>query len=568
MIKKWNYKIQPDEEEAHRLAVEASVPLPIANILLQRNISTAEEVDKFYNPSLNDLHDPFLMKDMDVAIARIKNAMAHEEKIMVYGDYDVDGTTSVALVYGFLRHFHGPIFFYIPDRYKEGYGISQKGIDWAAQNDIRLIITLDCGIKAIDMTKYAATKGIDMIICDHHLPGDELPHAVAILDPKQHDCAYPYKDLSGCGVGFKLMQAFCHENHYDPDLLYDYLDLVAVSIAADIVPITGENRILAHHGLHKLKHFPRPGLEALLENAGIVKDSVNINSIVFGIGPRINASGRMDHAKTAVELLLTNDAHVAWKLSKDLNDQNNQRRDFDTRITQEALEMIENNIDSKELKTTVLFKNDWHKGVIGIVASRCLEKFYRPTIILTESNGKATGSARSVNGFDVYEAIAECSDLLDQYGGHMYAAGLTIDVSKIELFKDRFEKVVAQRITDDQLIPQIDIDTQLGFDNVSFSFFEHLRKMEPFGPGNMQPVFVTENIYTPMAPRVLKNVHLKLTVKEEGHESTHDAIAFGMGENAELIGSGMRFKMAYYVEENTFMGRTSLQLRVKDFKFD
>lgn len=568
MVKKWNHKIQPDEEEACKLAEEASIPLAIANILLQRGIRTPEDVQKYYHPSLNELHDPFLMKGMEVAITRIKEAMAKNEKMLIYGDYDVDGTTSVALVYGFLRHFHGPIYFYIPDRYKEGYGISKKGIDWAAQNDIRLIITLDCGIKAIEMTKYAASKGIDMIICDHHLPGDILPHAVAILDPKQVDCNYPFKELSGCGVGFKLMQAFCHENHYDPDLLYDYLDLVAVSIAADIVPITGENRILAFHGLNKLKQYPRPGLEALLDNAEIPRDTININSIVFGIGPRINASGRMDHAKTAVELLLTNDAHKAWKLSKDLNNQNNQRRDFDTKITQEALEMIENDSITKSSKTTVLFKNDWHKGVIGIVASRCLERFYRPTIILTESNGKATGSARSVHGFDVYEAIAECSDLLDQYGGHMYAAGLTIDVNKIDLFKNKFEEVVSRRITEEQLIPQIDIDTAIQFDDINYTFYDYLNRMEPFGPGNMQPVFYSEDIYTHLPPRVLKNVHLKLTVKQEGNEEVKDAIAFGMGENSELIGSGMRFKMAYYIEENNFMGKSSLQLRVKDFKFD
>jgi single-stranded-DNA-specific exonuclease len=355
--------------------------------------------------------------------------MDKKEKMLVYGDYDVDGTTAVALVYGFLRNFYSEIEFYIPDRYKEGYGISRTGIEWAAEHDIKLIITLDCGIKALEMTELANENEIDVIICDHHLPGYDLPNAHAVLDPKMEDCPYPYKELSGCGVGFKLLQAFCEKFGYDPDLLYDYIDLVAVSIAADIVPITGENRILAYHGLKKLNENPRLGFNALIKLAGI-RNEVNISSIVFGIGPRINASGRMDHAKSAVDLLLADNFKTIEALAENLDMKNLQRRNFDSTITSEAIEMIENEDDSKEHKSTVLFKDDWHKGVIGIVASRCIDKYYRPTVILTKSNGKATGSARSVDGFDIYEAISQCSDLLEQYGGHMYAAGLTMDIDK------------------------------------------------------------------------------------------------------------------------------------------
>lgn len=567
MTTRWIYKNDVDEESIDRLADEINVNPIIARILLQRKITGFESAKDFFRPSLDQLHDPFLMRDMDKALQRIKTAMDKNQKILIYGDYDVDGTTAVALVYGFLRNFYNRIEFYIPDRYKEGYGISQTGIEWAAENNISLIITLDCGIKAMEMTMLAGEKGIDMIICDHHLPGEALPSACAILDPKMEDCSYPYKELSGCGLGFKLLQAFCEKFGYDPDLLYDYLDLVAVSIAADIVPITGENRVLAYHGLKKLNENPRLGLSALIKLAGIRND-VNISSIVFGIGPRINASGRMDHAKSAVDLLLADNYKIIEALAENLDTKNLQRRNFDNTITSEAIEMIEKNAIFKDLKTTVLFKDDWHKGVIGIVASRCIDKFYRPTIILTKSNGKATGSARSIDGFDIYEAISQCSDLLEQYGGHMYAAGLTLDIENVEAFKQKFEKIVAERLSDDQLIPLIEIDCEINLSDINFKFFNVLEQMAPFGPGNMQPVFVSHRLYAVGRPRILKDQHLKFKVKQEDSDIEMDAIGFGQADYYDLVASGMKFSMAYYIEENNYMGNKTLQLRVRDIRFD
>ncbi|MGF1638602.1 MAG: single-stranded-DNA-specific exonuclease RecJ [Cyclobacteriaceae bacterium] len=567
MTTRWILNEPSEVENAKALSEALQIHPILASILIDRGIKTEEGANKYFNPSLNDLYDPFLMKGMSRAIKRLQKAMQSDEKILIYGDYDVDGTTSVALVYGFLRHFYANIDYYIPDRYKEGYGISKAGIEWASENEFTLILTLDCGIKAVEMTRYAATKGIEMIICDHHLPGDELPEAYAILDPKQIDCPYPYKELSGCGLGFKLIQAFCHENHYDPDLLYDYLDLVVVSIASDIVPITDENRILAYHGLKKLNSYPRAGLEALIEGAGI-RDEINITSIVFGIGPRINASGRMDHAKNAVDLLLTDKKTEADKYAGMLDTKNSIRRNYDATITMEALLMIENDEILKAAKSTVLFQNHWHKGVIGIVASRCLDKFYRPTIILTESNGKATGSARSVTGFDLYEAISECSDLLDQFGGHMYAAGLTMDIQNIEAFKQKFEEVVARKITDEQLIPQIGVDAHVRLSDFDEKFYETLCRIAPFGPGNLQPVFMSDKLKISGRPRVLKDMHLKFCVQQDDSDVVFDVIAFGQAQYADLVGSGMQFSMAYYLEENNYNGKTTLQLRAKDIKFD
>ncbi len=567
MTTRWIYKDDVGESAIEQLANEINVSAIIARILIQRNITGFELARDFFRPSLDQLHDPFLMRDMEKALQRIKVAIDKKQKMLIYGDYDVDGTTSVALVFGFLRNFYSHIEYYIPDRYKEGYGISQTGVEWAAENNIKLIVTLDCGIKAIEMTRLANEKGIDMIICDHHLPGDELPEAYAILDPKMEDCPYPYKDLSGCGLGFKLLQAFCEKFGYDPDLLYDYLDLVAVSIAADIVPISGENRILAYHGLKKLNDNPRLGLGALIKLAGIRND-VNISSIVFGIGPRINASGRIDHAKGAVDLLLADNYKTIEALAENLDVKNLQRRTFDNTITTEAIEMIEKEDISKGLKTTVLFKDDWHKGVIGIVASRCIDKFYRPTIILTKSNGKATGSARSVDGFDIYEAISQCSDLLEQYGGHMYAAGLTMDVENVEAFKKKFEKIVAERISDDQLVPLIEIDSVIDLKDISYKFYDVLEQMAPFGPGNMQPVFVSHGLHAVGRPRVLKDQHLKFKVKQDDGEKEMDAIGFGQADYYDLVASGMKFSMAYYIEENNYLGNKSLQLRVRDIRFD
>lgn len=567
MTTRWIFSEEADERIVTQLSREINVNPTIAKILVQRNIIDFDQAKRYFRPSLDQLHDPFLMRDMKKAMARLQIAMESEEHVLIYGDYDVDGTTSVALVYGFLKNFYPNIDFYIPDRYKEGYGISKTGIDWAHEQGINLLISLDCGIKAVGMTDYANEKDIELIICDHHLPGGTLPNAYAILDPKMVDCPYPYKELSGCGVGFKLLQAFCEEFGYDPDLLFEYLDLVAVSIAADIVPITGENRVLAYHGLKKLNENPRLGLDALIKLSGI-RNLINISSIVFGIGPRINASGRMDHAKTAVELLLADNYKTIEALAENLDVKNLERRNFDSTITTEALEMIEREVGTKNLKSTVLYKDDWHKGVIGIVASRCIDKFYRPTIILTESNGKATGSARSVDGFDIYEAISECSDLLDQYGGHMYAAGLTLDIDKVEAFKEKFERIVAEKISEDQLIPLIEIDCELDLKDIDFKFYNVLEQMAPFGPGNMQPVFVSHQLHVSGRPRILKNQHLKFYVKQYDEDTAMEAIGFGQAEYYDLIASGMRFSMAYYIEENNYMSNKSLQLRVKDIRFD
>ncbi len=567
MTKRWIFPEEQNDEDASRLSDELNISEVLSKILIQRGIVSFQQAKEFFRPSLDLLHDPFLLKDIKKAIHRLNSAIANNEKILIYGDYDVDGTTAVSLVYGFLRHFHANFNYYIPDRYKEGYGVSKEGIDFAKENGYTLIITLDCGIKAVEMTRYASRNKIDVIVCDHHLPGDELPEAIAIIDPKQKDCPYPYKELSGCGIGFKFIQAFCLENQYDPDFLYEYLDLVAISIASDIVPITGENRILTYHGLRILNDHPRPGIKATIMQSGL-RDEINISNIVFGIGPRINASGRMDHAKTAVELLLSEKEEDASEIAQTLDDKNTRRRSFDLEITMEALEMIEKNEKFKKAKSTVLFKDDWHKGVIGIVASRCLDKFYRPTIILTESNGKATGSARSVTGFDVYEAISQCSDLLDQYGGHMYAAGLTLEVGNVDAFRTRFEEVVASTILEEQLTPQIEIDAVIDLNDINNKFYHIIAQMAPYGPGNMQPVFVSHGLKISGYARVLKDQHLKFSVQQEEEDEIFDVIAFGMAQYSDLVGSGMRFSMAYYIEENNFMGNTTLQLRAKDIKFD
>ncbi len=566
MTTRWIYKKEVDEDNVAEMSREINVNPTIAKILVQRGIADFDTAKKYFRPSLDNLHNPFLMRDMEKALIRINLAMEQQEHILIYGDYDVDGTTSVALVYGFLRNFYTNIDFYIPDRYKEGYGISSAGIEWAEENNYSLIISLDCGIKAVGMTDYANEKGIDLIICDHHLPGEILPNAYAILDPKMKDCPYPFKELSGCGVGFKLIQGFCEKLGYDPDLLYDYLDLVAVSIAADIVPIADENRILAYYGLKKLNENPRLGLKALIKLSGI-RNQINISSIVFGIGPRINASGRIDHAKTAVELLLASEAKAISTLANSLDVKNLQRRDFDSSITMEALKMIEEE-NGSNFKSTVLFKEDWHKGVIGIVASRCIDKYYRPTIILTESNGKATGSARSVDGFDIHGAISECADLLDQFGGHMYAAGLTMPIDNVSAFKEKFERIVSERISEEQLVPLIEIDCEIDFKDINYKFYNVLEQMAPFGPGNMQPTFVTHQLHVTGRPRILKGEHLKFVVKQNEEDEGMEAIGFGQAKYYDLVASGMRFSMAYYLEENNYLGKKTLQLRVKDIRFD
>ncbi len=567
MDQRWIIKNTPDNKKVEKLSEEINVNPVLSSILIQRGIDTYKKAKSYFRPSLSGLHDPFLMEDMDLAIERLNRAIHNGENILIYGDYDVDGTTSVALVFSYLKKIYSNVHYYIPDRYQEGYGISKKGIEWANKNNINLIISLDCGIKAIEMTKLANKKGIDLIICDHHLPGKTLPEAYAILDPKRKECKYPYKDLSGCGVGFKFMQGFAKYNKLDDAELFEYLDFLAVSIASDIVPVNGENRILSYFGLEKLNTNPRPGLKALIDVAGL-RGKVTISGIVFGIGPRINAAGRMTHAGLAVELLISDSYKKAEHTALEINSNNNERRSFDSNITQEALKMIEDDSKLKNAKSTVLFKSDWHKGVIGIVASRCIDKYYRPTIILTKSKNKATGSARSVDGFDVYEAIAQCSDLLDQYGGHMYAAGLTMDIDKIDSFQKRFEKIVEEKITDEQLIPHLDIDQVISIDIITSKFLEILKQMAPFGPANLQPLFVSENLFVTNRPRILKEDHLKFYVHQEDSDTVIETIGFGLAPYFELINSGMRFKMAYAIEENNYLNQNSIQFIAKDIKFD
>ena len=565
MGKRWVLKPTLDKGHVETLSKELNINSSLATMLIQRGITDYNKAKAFFRPSLDDLHDPFLMKDMDIAVARLQKAITSNEKILVYGDYDVDGTTSVSLFYGFLSQKYSNMDYYIPDRYKEGYGISTQGIDWAKENGFTLIVSLDCGIKSVDKINYANSLGIDFIICDHHNTDEELPKAVAVLDPKRSDCNYPYKELSGCGVGFKLLQALCKKNNYDEKGLYSYLDLLAISIASDIVPITGENRIFTYYGLKLINRKPRPGVSALIELAALKKD-VEVSGIVFGFAPRINAAGRIAHAGTAVELLLSKTEEETDSLSETINDRNTQRRDFDKSITQEALEMIESDEELLNSKSTVLYKEHWHKGVIGIVASRCIEKHYKPTIIFTASNGHAAGSARSVEGFDVYEAISQCSDLLEQFGGHKYAAGLTLKIDNIPAFQKKFEEVVAASITEEQLIPQVEIDLPISLNQVNEKFYNIIKQMAPFGPQNMEPVFVSKCVVDAGQSRLLKGEHIKLHIKQENTEPV-EAIAFGMAEFFPGISIGKPFNLCYKICENEFNGKKSLQLLVKDIKF-
>ncbi|GEO04215.1 single-stranded-DNA-specific exonuclease RecJ [Adhaeribacter aerolatus] len=567
MEKRWVLKTTPDQDTVSTLAKSLLISETLASVLCQRNVCTFEEAKKYFRPSLDDLHDPFLIRDMDKAVDRLNEAIHRGEKVLVYGDYDVDGTTSVALVYSFLQNYVKEIDIYIPNRDLEGYGISVQGVDWAAEHNFTLVISLDCGIKSMEKVAYAKSKGIDFIICDHHLPDTTIPDAVAVLDPKRSDCPYPYKELSGCGVGFKFMQGFCQHNDLDITPLFGLLDLLVVSIAADIVPITGENRIFAYFGLQQLNSGAplRPGLEALRELAGLTGE-LDINSIVFGFAPRINAAGRMGDAKRSVHMLLAPTKEEAFTKADIIDKTNNERRGHDTSITKEALLMIEQDEVLRRSRSTVLFKETWHKGVVGIVASRCIEKYYRPTIILTQSNGKASGSARSVHGFDVHSAILECSDLLEQFGGHMYAAGLTLPVENIPAFRERFEEVVSRTITAEQLIPQIEIDAPIRLKQITPNFLKIIKQMEPFGPGNMGPVFTSECVFDTGACRVVGETHLKLKIMQEDSHQI-DAIAFGMADYYPRILKGIPFDVCYCVEENVFRGITSLQLRIKDIRF-
>lgn len=566
MEKRWIHKPMPTPQEVETLSNSINVNPHLSAVLWQRGISDFDSAKKFFRPSFDQLHDPFLLKDMDRAVQRLHEAINRNEKILIYGDYDVDGTTAVALVYSYLKTFYTNCNYYIPDRYAEGYGVSEAGIVWAEENKFTLIIALDLGIKASDMVTLAKHKGIDFIICDHHLPGGEIPNAVAVLDPKREDCQYPFEELSGCGLGFKLIQAFA-QKFRNLEEVYEYLDLVVVSIASDIVPISGENRILAHFGLKKLNQNPRPGLKALKEIATI-KTDLDISGIVFTLGPRINAAGRVAHAEGAVELLIASSEAEANELAEKINAKNDLRREFDLSITEEAIAMVESNETLLNAKSTVLFKETWHKGVIGIVAARCVEKFYRPTVILTESNDKITGSARSVKDFDLYEALEKCSDLLEKFGGHKYAAGLTLDRSKLPLFQERFETVVSASLTEEMRRPIIQIDVPIQFDLMTAKFNEVLKQMAPFGPDNPKPVFEARNVFVMNSLSSFKEKHLRFLAGQAGNEAVFNAVAFDLMEHYERLASGEYFRIAFTLDENSFNGVTTLQLRIKDIKFD
>ena len=565
MKKRWVLKNRADEMLVENLSKELGIHNILAQLLAQRGVSTFEEAKKFFRPELSDLHSPFLMQDMEKAVSRIKQAIQNDERILVYGDYDVDGTTAVALMYGFLNSFYSEIDYYIPDRYAEGYGISTQGIDFAADNDFKLIIALDCGIKSVDKIDYANKKGIDFIICDHHRPGDKIPEATAVLDPKRDDCLYPFKELTGCGIGFKLIQAFAERNDIEFSDLHIYLDLVAVSIAADIVPIVGENRILAHFGLQQLNKNHRQGFKAMIEIANFKKDKeLTISDVVFIIAPRINAAGRLESGKKAVELLLSDTAHEAIISGKDLNATNTERKSIDKFITEHALSMIDSSAELMEKKTTVVFHNGWHKGVVGIVASRLTEKYYRPTIVLTESNGMATGSARSVKNFDVYNAIEACADLLEQFGGHKYAAGLTLKLENLEAFQNKFEQVVSSTIDEQWLTPEIEIDAEINFTDIDAKFYRILKQFAPFGPENMLPVFLSKNIKDKGYVKVVGNNHLKFDAVQNNSSQSYAAIAFNMAEYCDAMMQKKQFEICYTLDENEWNGKTSLQLNVKD----
>ncbi|MFC2129371.1 single-stranded-DNA-specific exonuclease RecJ [Bacteroidota bacterium] len=571
MEKNWIIKSQGAEAEVTALSRSLNVAKPLANLLVQRGIRTFDDAKAFFRPDLGDLHDPFLMKDMDLAVERIEAAMNNNEKVLVYGDYDVDGTTAVSLIYSYFKDQFSEIDYYIPNRYSEGYGVSKGGIDYAAENGFSLVIALDCGIKAVDKVAYAKSLGVDFIICDHHTPGDKLPEAYAVLDPKRSDCDYPYNELSGCGVGFKLIQAMSQKLGLKFEDTIPFLDLVVLSIASDIVPITGENRVLAYFGLQQLNKAPRTGLQAIINIAGISQKEITIEDIVFKIGPRINAAGRMESGKKAVDLLTSLEEETALISSKNINVINTERRDIDTIITRQAIDMIQTDKSMHDLKATILYNPEWHKGVIGIVASRLLETYYRPTIILTKSNGFATGSARSINGFDLYQAIDACSDLLENFGGHKYAAGLTMKVDNIKEFTKRFQEYVDENIHPDQLVPVVEIDTEIQLQEIDDKFVSVLNQFRPFGPENMAPVFLTENVGDNGFGKKVGGggEHLKLNlVQETDPYNVFPAIAFQQGKKFEKMIGGNAFDICYSVEENEFKGNVSTQLNIKDIKFD
>jgi len=567
--RQWTVKTVANEETAAQLAAELGIDRVLANLLVQRGVCTFEQARSFFRPRLEDLHDPFLMADMDKAVERVHEAIVNGEKILVYGDYDVDGTTAVALVYSFIRRFTQKVDFYIPDRYDEGYGLSYKGLDWAGDNGVNLIITLDCGIKAIDKVEYARTKDIEVIICDHHLPEEELPGAVAVLDPKREDCHYPFDDLCGCGVGFKLVQGYVMKYDLDPELLDPLLDLQVVSIASDLVSMTGENRILAHYGLKRLNENPRKGLLAMINLAKLEPGHITIDDIVFKIGPRINAAGRMESGRLAVELLTATDDQTAFRIGEQINDSNNERKSIDREITQEALEMVRNGEALETENVTIVYNPTWNKGVVGIVASRLVEAYYKPTVVLTKSNGFVTGSARSVSGFDLYASIESCADLLENFGGHVYAAGLTMKEDNLEEFCKRMNKFVSGNITREELTPVVEIDAQLDFSQITPKFTRILKQFQPFGPGNSNPVFLTEDVYDAGNGRKVGagGVHLKLDLMQESQPYRQiAAIGFNMADYYDYIKAGNPIDICYSIVENFYRGSSTIQLRLKDVR--
>ena len=567
--KEWILKSSADPDTVSRLSSELGIDPVLAELLVQRGVTTFMDARAFFRPDLGLLHDPFLMKDMDVAVERLHRAVSSGEKILVYGDYDVDGTTAVSLVYSFLRKLTPGVDFYIPDRYDEGYGVSDKGIEWASSNGFTLIITLDCGIKANDKVAYAASKGIDVIVCDHHLPENDLPAAVAVLDPKREDCTYPFDDLSGCGVGFKLVQGYSARYGIPFSELEPLLDLTVVSIASDLVSVVGENRILAHFGLKRLNENPRQGLLAMIRLSGLEPSHISIDDIVFKIGPRINAAGRMETGRMAVDLLTATEESEAMRIAGEINEYNNERKSIDREITREALEMVQSGGSLSNGHATIVYDPSWHKGVVGIVASRLVEAFYKPTIVLTKSNGLITGSARSVHGFDLYGAIESCSDLLENFGGHIYAAGLTLKEENLKEFCERIDAYVGNTISSEMLTPVIYIDTKLNFSRITPKFFRILKQFQPFGPGNSAPVFMAENVYDNGNGRKVgaEGSHMKLELIQEEQPYRHiSAIAFNKSSHFEHIKAGNPVDICYSIVENYYRGIATLPLRIKDIR--
>ena len=564
--KRWVQAAGYDEAAVSLLEQELNIDRSLSQILVQRGIKTFKQAKDFFRPQMSQLHDPFLMMDMDKAISRIDQAVEKAEKILIYGDYDVDGTTAVALAYSFFSKYAAHIEYYIPDRHKEGYGISIAGIDYAFSNGFTLIIALDCGIKSVDKIAYANTLGVDFIICDHHLPGEELPAAIAVLDPKRSDCSYPFKELAGCGIGFKLAQAYCLTHALPANEYEQYIDLVMVSIAADIVPVEDENRILAYHGLIKLNSSPCKGLKALMDISGRAK-AYTLTDVVFTLAPRINAAGRMDHGNQAVKMLICDEDNAALEQSEFINLQNLDRKTTDQTITAEALALIDDCEILIGKKTTVVYNQNWNKGVIGIVASRLIEKYYRPTVVLTQSNGMLTGSARSVAGFDLYEALLGCQDLMLQFGGHKFAAGLTMIPENIQEFTERFESIVSASITEDLMCPEVKIDTDIEFSQITPKFQRIINQMAPFGPGNPAPVFVTHNVTLVGIPRVLSEKHLKFNLKQL-NSGSFDCIGFGLAEYEKLLQPNQKFAVCYTVEDNVWRDQHNLQLNIKAIKLE